>query len=40
VLEGVEAHHVLEASVKALARALYLATRITREDLPSTKEVL
>jgi len=40
VIEGVEAHHVLEASVKALARALYKATRVTREDLPSTKEVL
>ena len=40
VLAGREAHHVLEAGVKALARALYQATRITREDVPSTKEVL
>jgi imidazoleglycerol-phosphate dehydratase len=31
---------VLEATFKALARALYQATRLTRPDLPSTKEVL
>lgn len=40
LLVGREAHHVIEASFKALARALYAATRVTREDLPSTKEVL
>lgn len=40
VLAGREAHHVLEATFKALARALYQATRLTRSDLPSTKEVL
>lgn len=40
LLAGREAHHVIEASFKALARALYQATRITRDDLPSTKEVL
>ncbi|HFB39171.1 MAG TPA: imidazoleglycerol-phosphate dehydratase, partial [Oceanithermus sp.] len=40
LLAGREAHHVLEAGVKALARALYQATRITREDVPSTKEVI
>jgi imidazoleglycerol-phosphate dehydratase len=40
VLAGREAHHVLEATFKALARALYQATRLTRPDLPSTKEVL
>jgi len=40
LLSGKEAHHVLEAGTKALARALYQATRITREDLPSTKEVI
>jgi len=40
VLSGREAHHVIEASFKALARALYAATRITREDLPSTKGVI
>jgi len=40
VLAGREAHHVLEATFKALARALYQATRLSRPDLPSTKEVL
>ena len=40
ILAGREAHHVIEASFKALARALYAATRQTREDLPSTKGVL
>ncbi|AEB11398.1 imidazoleglycerol-phosphate dehydratase HisB [Marinithermus hydrothermalis] len=40
VLAGREAHHVIEASFKALARALFQATRLTRADLPSTKEVL
>ncbi len=40
VLAGREAHHVIEAAFKAVARALYKATRITRDDLPSTKEVL
>jgi len=40
VLAGREAHHVIEAAFKALARALYDATRITRDDLPSTKGVL
>ncbi|WP_333659746.1 imidazoleglycerol-phosphate dehydratase HisB [Meiothermus cerbereus] len=40
LLAGREAHHVLEATFKALARALYQATRLTRPDLPSTKEVL
>ncbi len=40
VLAGREAHHVIEASFKALARALFQATRLTRPDLPSTKEVL
>ncbi len=40
VLSGREAHHVIEASFKALARALYTATRVTRDDLPSTKGVI
>ncbi len=40
LLAGREAHHVIEASFKALARALHRATRLTREDLPSTKGVL
>ncbi|MER3480424.1 MAG: imidazoleglycerol-phosphate dehydratase HisB [Meiothermus sp.] len=40
LLAGREAHHVMEAAVKALARALHAATRLTREDLPSTKGAL
>ncbi len=40
VLAGREAHHVIEASFKALARALHAATRVTRDDLPSSKGVL
>jgi imidazoleglycerol-phosphate dehydratase len=40
LLAGREAHHVIEATFKALARALYQATRVNRNDLPSTKEVL
>jgi len=40
VLSGREVHHVIEAAFKALARSLYAATRITRDDLPSTKGVL
>lgn len=40
VLAGDETHHVCEAVMKAFARALYIATRISRDDLPSTKGVL
>ncbi|WP_299429408.1 imidazoleglycerol-phosphate dehydratase HisB [uncultured Meiothermus sp.] len=40
LLAGREAHHVIEATFKALARALHQATRLSRSDLPSTKEVL
>jgi len=32
-----EAHHVCEAAVKGLARALQRATRTTHDDLPTTK---
>lgn len=35
-----DAHHGCEAVVKALARALYAATRITSDTLPSTKGTL
>jgi len=35
-----EAHHVCEAAVKALARALHRATRTTHDQLPSTKGML
>jgi imidazoleglycerol-phosphate dehydratase len=37
VLSGCEVHHVVEAIMKAFARALYAATRVTSNDLPSTK---
>jgi imidazoleglycerol-phosphate dehydratase len=40
VLAGVESHHVCEAITKAFARALYQATRLTSEQLPSTKGLL
>jgi imidazoleglycerol-phosphate dehydratase len=33
-------HHAVEAVMKSLARALYVATRITSDALPSTKGVL
>ena len=37
VLAMGEAHHVCEAAVKALARALLRATRATHDELPTTK---
>ncbi len=40
VLSGTEVHHVVEAVVKAWARALYEATRVVSETLPSTKGLL
>ena len=40
VLAGIETHHVSEAIVKAFAKALRGATRVTSETLPSTKGVL
>lgn len=40
LLAGREAHHVIEAIVKALARALRDAVRVTSEELASTKGVL
>lgn len=40
VLSGVEVHHVAEAIFKAFARALYQASRISSQDLPSTKGLL
>ncbi len=40
VLAGEETHHVCEAVMKAFARALRDATRVTHGDLPSTKGVL
>ncbi len=40
VLAGEETHHVCEAVMKAFARALHAATRVTHDELPSTKGVL
>ncbi|GEM48977.1 imidazoleglycerol-phosphate dehydratase HisB [Deinococcus cellulosilyticus] len=40
LLSGRESHHVIEAITKAFSRALYLATRITSQSLPSTKGML
>ncbi|KEF35201.1 imidazoleglycerol-phosphate dehydratase [Deinococcus sp. RL] len=40
LLAGREAHHVIEAVMKALARALRDAVRVTSDDLVSTKGVL
>ena len=40
VLAGYETHHVSEAIMKAYARALYQATRISSSQLPSTKGLL
>jgi imidazoleglycerol-phosphate dehydratase len=40
LLAGREVHHVVEAVFKAFSRALFAATRLTGESLPSTKELL
>jgi len=40
VLAGIEAHHVCEATMKAFARSLRDACRVTGEGLPSTKGLL
>jgi imidazoleglycerol-phosphate dehydratase len=40
LLSGKEVHHVVEAIFKAFARAVYAATRVTSQDLPSTKGTL
>lgn len=39
-VEGVNDHHKVEACFKALAKALYDATRVTGEGVPSTKGVM
>ena len=39
-VEGKNDHHKVEAAFKALARALYDATRITGKGVPSTKGVI
>ena len=40
VLAGQETHHVTEAVIKAFARSLAVATRLTSDELPSTKGLL
>jgi imidazoleglycerol-phosphate dehydratase len=40
LIRGRNSHHILEAVFKSLALALHDATRIVREDLPSTKGTL
>ncbi len=40
VLAGEETHHVVEAVMKAFARALFAATRVTHDGVPSTKGTL
>ncbi len=40
ILSGTETHHVCEAIIKAFARSLFAATRITSKTLPSTKGLL
>lgn len=40
LIRGGNTHHVVEAVFKALALSLHQATRIVREDLPSTKGTL
>jgi imidazoleglycerol-phosphate dehydratase len=40
LIRGRNTHHIIEAVFKSLALALHDATRIVREDLPSTKGTL
>lgn len=40
LIRGRNTHHILEAVVKSLALALHDATRLVRDDLPSTKGTL
>lgn len=40
LIRGRNTHHIIEAVFKSLALALHGATRIVREDLPSTKGTL
>lgn len=40
LIRGSNSHHIVEGVFKALAVALHGATRIVRDDLPSTKESL
>ena len=40
LIRGVNTHHIVEASVKAVARALRDAVRVEGDEVPSTKGVL
>jgi imidazoleglycerol-phosphate dehydratase len=40
LIRGRNAHHILEAVFKSLAIALHVASRLVRDDLPSTKGTL
>lgn len=40
LIRGRNTHHIIEGVFKSLALALHAATRIVREDLPSTKGTL
>jgi imidazoleglycerol-phosphate dehydratase len=40
LIRGHNAHHIIEAVFKSLAVALHHASRLVRDDLPSTKEIL
>ena len=40
MIRGKNTHHIIEASFKAVARAIYDSVRISAEVLPSTKGVL
>jgi len=40
LIRGQNSHHIAEAVFKSLALALHRASRIVRDDLPSTKEAL
>lgn len=39
-LQGGNAHHIIEAGMKAMARAMRMAVQITGTDLPTTKGML
>ena len=39
-LDGVDSHHIIEASFKAFARALKESIKIDNNKIPSTKGVL
>ncbi len=39
-IRGSNSHHILESIFKSFAKTLYLASRITSNELPSTKGVL